>query len=79
MLAAVTGISVGCFILSISFLVYAASFSVLTPQGEEQAARWKGFQVYLQQAGKGWEPAPLEPPPEALAAPVAVALDRLSR
>jgi uncharacterized membrane protein YgcG len=56
-LAAVIGLCAGLFILSILVLIYAAAFSILTPAGEEQAARWKGFAEYLKQVSKGREPA----------------------
>jgi uncharacterized protein (TIGR04222 family) len=55
--AALTGIGAGLFIVSIVVLVYAAAFSTLTPAGEEQAARWTGFADYLKQVSKGREPA----------------------
>jgi uncharacterized protein (TIGR04222 family) len=54
---AVAGISAGLFILSIPLLVYGATYSILTPAGEEQTARWKGFAEYLKQVSKGKEPA----------------------
>jgi hypothetical protein len=57
LVAAVAGISAGIFLLSIALLIYAASFSILTPSGEEQSARWKGFAEYLKQVSKGREPA----------------------
>lgn len=56
-LAGLTGLSLGLFILSVALLIYAGTLSVLTPTGEEQAARWKGFEEYLKQVGKGREPA----------------------
>lgn len=56
-IVAVAGISAALFISSIPFLIYAASYSVLTPSGEEQSARWKGFAEYLKQVSKGQEPA----------------------
>jgi uncharacterized protein (TIGR04222 family) len=56
-LVALAGISVGLFILSIAFLIYAQAYSILTPAGEEQAARWKGFAEYLNRVSKGREPA----------------------
>jgi uncharacterized protein (TIGR04222 family) len=56
-LVALAGISVGLFVLSIPSLIYAQAFSTLTPAGEEQAARWKGFAEYLKRASKGSEPA----------------------
>jgi hypothetical protein len=55
--AAAAGISIGVFFLSIALLIYAGTFSVLTPAGEEQSARWKGFSEYLKQVSKGKEPA----------------------
>lgn len=55
--AALTGIGAGLFVLSIMVLIYAAAFSTLTPAGEEQAARWTGFADYLKQVSKGREPA----------------------
>lgn len=57
LVAAVIGISAGLFLLSILFLIYVGTYSVLTPAGEEQAARWKGFAEYLKQVSKGREPA----------------------
>lgn len=54
---AVAGVGLGIFILAIALLIYAATYSVLTPAGEEQAARWKGFAEYLKQVSKGREPA----------------------
>jgi uncharacterized protein (TIGR04222 family) len=55
--AALVGLAVGLFILSITVLIYAGLFSILTPAGEEQSARWKGFAEYLKQVSKGREPA----------------------
>lgn len=55
--AAIIGICAALFILSIPFLLYAATFSPLTPSGEEQSARWKGFGQYLKDVSKGREPA----------------------
>jgi uncharacterized protein (TIGR04222 family) len=57
LVAAVAGISAGLFLLSIALLIYAAAFSILTPAGEEQVVRWKGFAEYLKQVSKGREPA----------------------
>jgi uncharacterized membrane protein len=57
LLGVVIGFSTGLFILSIPLLVYASMFSALTPTGEEQSARWKGFAEYLRQVSKGKEPA----------------------
>jgi uncharacterized protein (TIGR04222 family) len=57
LLGAVAGATLGIFILAIVLLIYAGTSSVLTPSGEEQSARWKGFAEYLKQASKGREPA----------------------
>jgi uncharacterized protein (TIGR04222 family) len=57
LIAAFAGIGAGAFLLSIGLLIYAATFSILTPAGEEQMARWKGFAEYLKQVSKGKEPA----------------------
>ena len=51
------GIGVGLFLLAIALLIYVGAYSVLTPAGEEQAARWRGFGEYLKQVSKGREPA----------------------
>jgi uncharacterized protein (TIGR04222 family) len=51
------GIGAGLFLLAIALLIYAGTYSVLTPLGEEQAARWRGFGEYLKQVSKGREPA----------------------
>ena len=57
LIAAAAGISAGMFMLSIPLLIYAGTFSMLTPSGEEQSMRWKGFAEYLKQVSKGKEPA----------------------
>jgi uncharacterized membrane protein YgcG len=57
LVAALAGISAGVFVLSIIFLIYASTYSILTPSGEEQSARWKGFAEYLTQVSRGREPA----------------------
>jgi uncharacterized protein (TIGR04222 family) len=57
LIAALAGIGIGMFIVSIGLLIHAAAFSILTPSGEEQTARWKGFAEYLKQVSKGREPA----------------------
>jgi len=57
LIAAAAGISAGVFMLSIPLLIYAGTFSMLTPSGEEQSMRWKGFAEYLKQVSKGKEPA----------------------
>ncbi len=56
-LVALAGISAGVFILSLPSLIYAQAYSTLTPAGEEQAARWKGFAEYLKRVTKNREPA----------------------
>ena len=56
-IAGLIGISLGAFILSIVLTIYAGMYSILTPMGEEQAVRWKGFAEYLKQVSKGREPA----------------------
>lgn len=56
-LAAVVGISGALFFISIFMVLYGATYSTLTPAGEEQAARWGGFAEYLKQVSKGKEPA----------------------
>ena len=56
-IAGLIGVSLGAFVLSIPMLIYAGMYSILTPAGEEQAARWKGFAEYLKQVSKGREPA----------------------
>ena len=45
------------FILSIPMLIYAGTYSIITPAGEEQYARWNAFAEYLKQVSKGKEPA----------------------
>lgn len=55
--AAVAGAGLGIFLLAIALLIYAGAYSVLTPAGKEQIARWKGFAEYLKQVSKGREPA----------------------
>ncbi|MFT3891149.1 MAG: DUF2207 domain-containing protein [Anaerolineales bacterium] len=55
--AILLGISAAGFILCLILAIYAASYSALTPNGEEQAARWKGFAKYLQQVTYGRESA----------------------
>lgn len=57
LLAILIGFCVGLFLLSIPMLIYAGMFSILTPAGEEQSERWKGFADYLKQVSKGKEPA----------------------
>lgn len=54
--AVIAGASLGAFFLSVALLIYVGNFSVLTPAGEEQASRWKGFAEYLKQVSKGREP-----------------------
>jgi uncharacterized protein (TIGR04222 family) len=54
---ALIGVGFGLFLLALVLLIYVGAFSILTPAGEEQAARWKGFADYLKQVSKGREPA----------------------
>lgn len=56
-IAIVAGASVGLFLFSIFLIIYAGAYSVLTPAGEEMAARWRGFADYLKRVSKGQEPA----------------------
>ena len=51
------GAGIALLLLALALLIYAGTFSALTPAGEEQAARWKGFADYLKQVSKGQEPA----------------------
>lgn len=55
--AGMAGVSAAIFFVSIAVFIYSATYSVLTPEGEEQAVRWKGFQEYIKQVSKGKEPA----------------------
>lgn len=55
--AALAGMSGGLFILSVLLTIYAGIYSPLTPAGEEQKIRWKSFRTYLEQVGRGLEPA----------------------
>ena len=54
---ALAGAGIGLFLLTLALLIYVGTFSILTPAGEEQVARWKGFAEYLKQVSKGREPA----------------------
>lgn len=56
-IASAAGAGAALFLLSITLLIFASTYSTLTPSGEEQAARWKGFAEYLKQVSKGREPA----------------------
>jgi uncharacterized protein (TIGR04222 family) len=55
--AALAGLSGGLFALSIPLMIYAGTYSPLTPAGEEQKVRWKNFRAYLQQVSRGREAA----------------------
>ena len=55
--AVATGALGSLLLLSLVLIIYAATYSVLTPAGEEQKNRWKGFADYLKQVSKGKEPA----------------------
>jgi hypothetical protein len=50
--AACIGVAASGFILSFGLLVYTATFSPLTPEGQAEAARWKSFAKYLKQVSK---------------------------
>jgi hypothetical protein len=50
--AAVIGVAASGFVLSIAVLIYAATFSPLTLEGEAEAAHWKRFAKYLKQVSK---------------------------
>jgi hypothetical protein len=50
--AVVVGAAVGGFAISLGLLIYAVTFSPLTPEGEAEAARWQSFAKYLKQTGK---------------------------
>jgi uncharacterized membrane protein len=52
-LAAIIGIAAGG---NPDGLDHSATFSPLTPEGEEEAARWKSFAGYLKQTSKGQQP-----------------------
>lgn len=56
-MAALTGLGGGALALSILLLIYAATYSVLTPAGEVEKIRWNGFRAYLDQVSRGREPA----------------------
>jgi hypothetical protein len=51
------GLGGGTFALSIPLLIFAGSYSPLTPGGEEQKIRWNGFRTYLDQVSHGRETA----------------------
>ena len=55
--AILAGLGAGALIPALGLMIYAVSYSRLTPMGEEQASRWKGFAEYLKQVSKGQEPA----------------------
>lgn len=55
--AALMGFGGGAFLLSSPLLFYASRYSLLTPAGEEQKLRWRGFQNYLHRVISGREPA----------------------
>ena len=57
LLVVVISLCAAVFLLSIILMIYASSLSILTPAGEEQSARWRGFAQYLEQVSKGREPA----------------------
>jgi hypothetical protein len=47
--AACLGMGASGLVLSFGLLIYVATFSPLTLEGEAEAARWKGFAKYLKQ------------------------------
>lgn len=53
--AVLMGLGGGVFLLSFPFTIYAGFYSPLTPAGEEQKIRWKGFRAYLDQVNRGRE------------------------
>ena len=57
LIGVLTGAVLAVFIVAIALLICAGTYSVLTPAGEDQAARWNGFADYLKQVSKGKEPA----------------------
>ncbi len=50
--AAILGVGAGGFVIALGLLIYCAAFSPLTPDGEDEAARWKSFAAYLKQSSK---------------------------
>jgi hypothetical protein len=50
--AALIGVAAGGFVISIGLLIYAATFSPLTPEGEAEAARWQSFARSLKHISK---------------------------
>ncbi len=54
---ALAGLGGGAFVLSIPLVIYAVTYSPLTPAGEEQKIRWNSFRSYLNQVSRGREPA----------------------
>ncbi|CAG0936582.1 hypothetical protein TFLX_05463 [Thermoflexales bacterium] len=50
--AALIGLAAGGSVIAIGVLIYYATFSPLTPEGEAEAARWTSFAKYLKQASK---------------------------
>jgi uncharacterized protein (TIGR04222 family) len=55
--AVVAGAGAGLFMASLAGLIYAGTFSTLTSAGEAEAARWKGFGLYLKDISQGREAA----------------------
>jgi len=53
--AILAGVGLGAFALSIPLLIYAGTYSPLTPAGEEQKIRWNSFRAYLDQVSQGSE------------------------
>lgn len=55
--ALLTGVGGGAMLAAVAGLAYAAGFSTLSPEGAEQAGRWKAFKSYLESVSRGKEPA----------------------
>ncbi len=53
---ALIGLGAGLFLVALGLLLYAGALSQLTPAGELEAARWKGFGLYLKEISRGREP-----------------------
>jgi hypothetical protein len=51
------GLGGGAFVLSIPLLIYAATYSPHTQEGEAQKVLWNSFRPYLDQVSHGREPA----------------------
>jgi uncharacterized protein (TIGR04222 family) len=56
--AAVIGLAVGGFVIVFGLVIYALTYSPLTPAGEAEAVGWKSFARYLKQISKRQQPDP---------------------